>query len=315
MSKLGSAERFLKAILDIPFAFRRLEALLYRTNFENEVKYLRSSFQTLEAASEELKNSKLFLKLVEAVLQTGYSLNVGLNLGEATAFKLDTLLKLVDIKGIDGKATLLHFVVQEIIRSEGIESHSKTESNPAFNEGIFKKQALQISDALNQELTHVNKAAGMDSHVLSGQVSKLELGLQKIQSECDHETQDIQGNFYRSMRMFITEAETELKTIKIDEKKVLASVKDVTEYFHGDSVKEGVYPLRIFTIVRDFMGKLDNVCREVGQTQDTAIEGAATSFRVPISDPLPNVTIYKTHHSSSSDEERRIGDTHLQDED
>jgi hypothetical protein len=47
-SKLGSAERFLKAVLDIPFAFKRVEAMLYRANFDTEVKYLRKSFQTLE---------------------------------------------------------------------------------------------------------------------------------------------------------------------------------------------------------------------------------------------------------------------------
>lgn len=48
ISKLGSAERFLKAILDIPFAFKRVEAMLYRSNFDTEVKYLRKSFETLE---------------------------------------------------------------------------------------------------------------------------------------------------------------------------------------------------------------------------------------------------------------------------
>lgn len=48
MTKLGSAERFLKSILDIPFAFKRVEAMLYRANFETEVKYLRTSFSTLE---------------------------------------------------------------------------------------------------------------------------------------------------------------------------------------------------------------------------------------------------------------------------
>ena len=46
--KLGSAERFLKAVLDIPFAFKRVEAMLYRANFDAEVNYLRKSFQTLE---------------------------------------------------------------------------------------------------------------------------------------------------------------------------------------------------------------------------------------------------------------------------
>jgi hypothetical protein len=47
-SKLGSAERFLKSVLDIPFAFKRVDAMLYRANFESEINYLMKSFETLE---------------------------------------------------------------------------------------------------------------------------------------------------------------------------------------------------------------------------------------------------------------------------
>lgn len=56
ISKLGSAERFLKAVLDIPFAFKRVEAMLYRANFDTEVKYLRKSFQTLEVLWLKVNN-------------------------------------------------------------------------------------------------------------------------------------------------------------------------------------------------------------------------------------------------------------------
>ncbi|KAL9273688.1 Formin-like protein, partial [Drosera capensis] len=108
--KLGHAERFLKSVIDVPFAFRRVEALLYVANFDSEVEYLKKSFETLEAACDELRNSRMFLKLLEAVLKTGNRMNVGTNRGDAHAFKLDTLLKLVDVKGADGKTTLLHFV-------------------------------------------------------------------------------------------------------------------------------------------------------------------------------------------------------------
>lgn len=54
LSRLGSAERFLKAVLDIPLAFKRIEAMLYRANFETEVNYLRKSFQTLEVLYSSL---------------------------------------------------------------------------------------------------------------------------------------------------------------------------------------------------------------------------------------------------------------------
>ncbi|KAI9176560.1 hypothetical protein LWI28_004283 [Acer negundo] len=58
--KLCSAEKFLKAVLDVPFAFKRVDAMLYITNFESEVEYLKRSFETLEAACEELRNSRMF---------------------------------------------------------------------------------------------------------------------------------------------------------------------------------------------------------------------------------------------------------------
>ena len=55
LSKLGTAERFLKTVLDIPFAFKRVDAMLYRANFETETNYLRKSFETLEV--RQIENS------------------------------------------------------------------------------------------------------------------------------------------------------------------------------------------------------------------------------------------------------------------
>lgn len=56
--KLGPAEKFLKAVIDIPFAFKRVDAMLYMANFESEVDYLKRSFETLEVKQ---KSSNLFL--------------------------------------------------------------------------------------------------------------------------------------------------------------------------------------------------------------------------------------------------------------
>lgn len=47
-SKLGPAEKFIKAVLEVPFAFKRVGAMLYVSNFDSEVKYLKLSFQILE---------------------------------------------------------------------------------------------------------------------------------------------------------------------------------------------------------------------------------------------------------------------------
>ena len=46
--KLGPAEKFLKAVIDVPFAFQRVDAMLYIANFDSEVEYLKRSFETLK---------------------------------------------------------------------------------------------------------------------------------------------------------------------------------------------------------------------------------------------------------------------------
>ena len=57
-------------------------------------------------------------------------MNVGTIRGGASAFRLDALLKLSDIRGVDGKTTLLHFVVQEMVRSQGLKASDKIGGTP-----------------------------------------------------------------------------------------------------------------------------------------------------------------------------------------
>ena len=258
----------------------------------------------LQEASEELKNSRLFLKLLEAVLRTGNRMNVGTNRGDAKSFKLDTLLKLVDIKGTDGKTTLLHFVVQEIIRSEGAGGDS-TNVNVQSNmkEEDFRKQGLQVVAGLSRDLSNVKKAAGMDSDVLSSYVTKLEMGLEKVRLVFQYERPEMQGKFFNSMKLFLNEAEEEIVRIKADERKALFLVKEVTEYFHGDAAKEEAHPFRIFMIVRDFLAILDQVCKEVGRMQERTVMGSARSFRISATASLPVLNRYNVRQDTSSDDE------------
>ncbi|KAJ0015309.1 hypothetical protein Pint_19893 [Pistacia integerrima] len=116
------------------------------------------------------------LKL-RGVLKAGNRMNVGTNHGDAHAFKLDTLLKLVDVKGADGKTTLLHFVVQEIIRTEGARL-SGASQNP--DDAKCRKLGLQVVSGLSSKLTSVKKSTAMDSDVLSSDVSKVSRGLANI---------------------------------------------------------------------------------------------------------------------------------------
>lgn len=51
INELGSAEKFVMAMLKVPFAFLRIEAMLYRETFDDEVHLLKKSFSMLEVTS------------------------------------------------------------------------------------------------------------------------------------------------------------------------------------------------------------------------------------------------------------------------
>ncbi|KAK4349338.1 hypothetical protein RND71_032093 [Anisodus tanguticus] len=274
--KLGPAEKFLKAVLDIPFAFKRVDAMLYIACFDSEVEYLKRSFQRLETACEELRNSRTFLKLLEAVLRTGNRMNVGTKRGDARAFKLDSLLKLVDIKGADGKTTLLHFVLHETIRAEGPRlSDADADLTPNVEENHQSssrdetefRNGLQVISNLSNELANVKKAALMDSDILSNEVAKLAAGVAKITDVLKLNQELVFGEswtkFSGSMNGFLKIAEGEIINIQAQEDVALSMVKELTEYFHGDlAAKEESRLIRIFMVVRDFLSILDQVCKD-----------------------------------------------------
>lgn len=209
-------------------------------------------------------------------------MNIGTNRGDAHAFKLDTLLKLVDIKGADGKTTLLHFVVQEIIKSEGARVSSTPTQSPtgdniaeqsAFQDDIeLKKLGLQVVSGLSSQLINVKKAAAMDSNSLSNETTEIASGITKVKEVIAELKQETGAErFLNSMNMFLNKAEKEITEIQSHGSNVVKMVKEVTEYFHGNSES---HTFRIFAVVRDFLTILDQVCKEVGRVNERTVYGS-----------------------------------------
>ena len=205
-------------------------------------------------------------------------MNDGTFRGGAQAFKLDTLLKLSDVKGVDGKTTLLHFVVQEIMRTEGIRAARMAKENHSFSsiksedlledisyesEDQYRELGLQVVSRLSSELENVKKAAALDADGLIGTTSRLGHGLIKTRDFVNKDLSNIDDDkgFHETVKSFVEKAEADVTSLLEEEKKIMALVKNTGDYFHGDSGKdEG---LRLFVIVRDFLVMLDKVCKEI----------------------------------------------------
>ncbi|XP_022976403.1 LOW QUALITY PROTEIN: formin-like protein 5 [Cucurbita maxima] len=318
-SQLGNAERFLKTIVDIPFAFKRMESLLFMSTIQEDIAITKESFVNLEIACKELKSSRLFLKLLEAVLKTGNRMNDGTFRGGAQAFKLDTLLKLSDVKGKDGKTTLLHFVVQEIIRTEGIraarnatgsQSFSSTSSKEMLDgtthdpDEHFRNLGLEVVSGLSGELQNVKKAATIDADALTGTVSKLGHGLLSSRDFLNKDMENLgeESRFHQTLKSFVQNAEVTIMALLAEEKKIMEMVKSTGDYFHGNAGKdEG---LRLFVIVRDFLIMIDKTCREIKDAQKKQAKQAKGHRKAASSSDInPSLPSSDTNQppSSSSD--------------
>ncbi|XP_062118534.1 formin-like protein 4 [Humulus lupulus] len=315
-SRLADAESFLYHILKVvPSAFTRFDAMFFKANYDPEILHFKESLQTLELGCKELRARGLFLKLLEAILKAGNRMNAGTARGNAQGFNLNALKKLSDIRSNDGKTTLLHFVVEQVARSEGKRSvtnrnqiliskrtntqkpHIAIVSN--FDNATAEERekeylllGLPLLESLSSELSNVKKAATVecDSFVnvcssLGGRVSDI----RKRLSFCTNDEDKCW--FAREMKGFLEECEEEIKVVREEQIRVLELVKKTTEYYYqaGASKVKGVQnPFGLFVIVKDFLDMIDQVCVETSrrvQKKNATKNSTAGSLSPPLSPP------------------------------
>ncbi|KAL1355203.1 hypothetical protein HN51_007246 [Arachis hypogaea] len=289
---LPAAESFLYHTLKaVPSAFKRLNAMLFRLNYDAEIVEIKEFLQTLELGCKELRNQGVFLKLLEAVLKAGNRMNAGTHRGNAQAFNLASLRKLSDVKSTDGKTTLLHFVVEEVVRSEGkravlnrdysvSRSSSRSRSSSSISSGNTENSVsdeqrkreyiilgLPIVGGVSSEFSNVKKATLTDYKSFVGSISALSARIAEIRElvlKCGGN--DKGGNFAREMNRFLSEAEEEVKLVSEEHGRVMQLVKKTTAYYQGGGAwKESEQPLQLFEIVKDFLGMVDQACIEIAR--------------------------------------------------
>ena len=89
---------------------------------------------------------------------------------------------------------------------------------------------------------------------IAGGITKIAEVVKLIEGSASKESSQ---KFLKSMSGLLNKAGEEIVRIQAQEKVAFSMVKELTEYFHGNSVREEAHPFRIFTVVRDFLSILD----------------------------------------------------------
>ncbi|KAF3323300.1 formin-like protein 8-like protein [Carex littledalei] len=279
VTRLNAGERFLKAMLNVPFPMKRIDVMLYRARFETDIDYLKKSFQTLQDACQDLRRNRLFLKLLETATGTANQINNGNTQENPNFSRLDSLLNLCDAKGKDGRATPLHFTVEDLISNQNIHSD-------IIREEECKKKGLKAIAGLSAELENVKKAAEMDLDMIRDHVKKEDLGLEKViwllqlNKACS-----VGEKFFERMKEFANEAEIVIENVKQQEDMTLRCLRETAEYFNLE--KDEANPLRIFILVRDILLVLEGVCKDLSRMQDRAMIGSRSGRFLQLP-PIPS---------------------------
>ncbi|KAK7411517.1 hypothetical protein VNO78_02951 [Psophocarpus tetragonolobus] len=297
--QLADAESFLYYILKVvPTAFNRLKAMLFRSSYDCEVLQLKEQIQTLEMGCKELRTSGLFLKLLEAILKAGNRLNAGTSRGNAQGFNLSSLGKLSDVKSTDGKTSLLHFIVDQVVQSEGrrqaiyqkhklhISNGETSNENRPYLHSQIQQEAdkeyailgLQVLGGLRDELAEAKKAASIEYHNFSTMSSTLNAHVSEIRQiiTCCGNTR--RGGFINEMKGFLEECEGELEVVQEEQTKIMELVKRTNEYYLAGASKDNtVNPFQLFVIVKNFVDMVDQACIELKRKVEKKNVGEAVS--------------------------------------
>ncbi|XP_070818281.1 protein diaphanous homolog 1 [Chaetodon trifascialis] len=109
---LAESEQFGVVMSSVKNLKKRLESILFKLQFEEQLNNIKPDVVSVTAACEELMKSQTFSKLLEIILLVGNFMNSGSRNGKAFGFSISYLCKLRDTKSADLKQTLLHFLAE-----------------------------------------------------------------------------------------------------------------------------------------------------------------------------------------------------------
>lgn len=215
---LAEAEQFGVVMSGVKRLKTRLQAILFRLQFEEQVNNVKPDVVSVTAACQELSESQTFAQLLQIILLVGNYMNSGSRNGKAFGFSISYLCKLRDTKSADQKQTLLHFLAD-----------------------VCQEQYPEVM-GFPDELVHVEKASRVSAEMLQKSIEQMARQIKTL--EKDLETfpppQNDKDLFSEKMSSFVSTAREQQEKLQLMHNHMEEQYTGLGDYFVFDPRKMSV---------------------------------------------------------------------------
>ncbi|XP_067663787.1 inverted formin-2-like isoform X1 [Haliotis asinina] len=187
VTRLGSAEKFFHQLVNLSDYKVRVEGMLLKADFNSQLGSIRPNIQLLNSICRSLIDNKSLKSFLRYVLHAGNFINNKSNSGNAVAFRISSLNKLVMTKSHVPRMTLLHFVVEEVSQKN--------------------KDSLKFVDDL---LENLQKASRFSLTTLKAEFNQVKVSIKKLQRQLEDVDEEVKSKF----KVFLEEAESDLGDVE-----------------------------------------------------------------------------------------------------
>ncbi|XP_072321753.1 protein diaphanous homolog 3-like [Eucyclogobius newberryi] len=226
-SSLSEPEQFGVVMSSMKRLRPRLNHILFRLQFEEQVANLRPDILSVSAACDEVRKSPAFGRLLELVLLLGNYMNAGSRNAQSYGFDLSSLCKLKDTKSADQKTTLLHFLAQ-----------------------VCEEEFPDVIKFVD-DLEHVDRASRVSAENLEKSLRQMERQLLQLERDLETFSSDDRSDmFFTKMTSFSTVAQEQYAKLVIMHGNMESLYQNLLEFFAVDPKKTSVEEL--FTDLSNF---------------------------------------------------------------
>ncbi|XP_056010413.1 formin-J-like isoform X2 [Ostrea edulis] len=213
--KLGSAEKFLMCLMDLPHYRIRIEGMLIKEEFTNDMEWIRPAIEAVILAAKDIKRNTNLHEVLYLVLLAGNYLNAAnSSIGDAAGFKLSSLIKLTDTRANKPRMNLMHYVVMQAEEKNSKSLNFQDEMKYLKDASLASVENMTTDiNSLANKLKHLSDQMNNVNQEFRDQISDF---LQEAKSEIDDLQEDLKDieNLRCELADFFCE---DIKTFKLEE--------------------------------------------------------------------------------------------------